>query len=235
MNNDSSIDSSFNGQTFRQLAFNTTQVNDPGFGIVFVTMYYPTSLPVKQAKTCSTTESLMGSFAGYGGVAAHGMLRIRPDGSPDPDNSFSVGDGAQWTVTPETEFHHPSVDNLEVGLNDKLLVTGTFEAFNNTPARGIISLNPDGSIDPSFVAPVTRKIYDYQPAYLKRQSDGSFLLSGPYSNGNGNSPSFFRLLLPPGVRRRGHGCHCRSGRLRRAGRRHGEFQHVENGVRPASV
>jgi len=68
-----------------------------------------------------------------------------------------------------------------------------------TPAPGIISLNPDGSIDPEFVAPVTREIYGYQPAYLKRQPDGSFLLSGPYSAGNGNSPSFFRLLLPPGV------------------------------------
>jgi hypothetical protein len=43
-----------------------------------------------------------------------------------------------------------------------------------TPAPGIISLNPDGSIDPEFVAPVTREIYDYQPAYLKRQPDGSF-------------------------------------------------------------
>src|SRR4029077_6366512 len=42
-------------------------------------------------------------------------------------------------------------------------------------------------------------IFDYQPAYLKRQPDGSFLLSGPYSAGNGYSPSFFRLLLPPGV------------------------------------
>jgi hypothetical protein len=125
------------------------------------------------------------------------MLRINPDGSLDP--SFSVGEGAQWVVTPETEFRHPSIDNLEVGLNDKLLLTGTFEAFNNTPAPGIISLNPDGTFDPDFVAPVNREIYDYQPAYLKRQPDGSFLLSGPYSAGNGPSPSFFRLLLPPGV------------------------------------
>jgi hypothetical protein len=96
-------------------------------------------------------------------------------------------------------FRHPSIDNLEVGLNDKLLLAGTFEAFNNTPAPGIISLNPDGTFDPRFVAPVNREIFDYQPAYLKRQPDGSFLLSGPYSAGNGYSPSFFRLLLPPGV------------------------------------
>ena len=163
-------------------------------------MYFPDDIPVKQAKNVLDNKVvLMGSFARSGGVrpTRHGMMRINVDGTLDPN--FSVGDGAQWVVTPETEFRHPSVDNLEVGLNDKLLLTGTFEAFNNTPAPGIINLNPDGSIDLGFVAPVNREIYDYQPAYLKRQPDGSFLLSGPYSAGNGNSPSFFRLLLPPGV------------------------------------
>ena len=193
---------SFHEQTFPvSMSFVRTQVNDPGHGSPFVNMYYPDDIPVKQAKNVLDNKVvLMGSFASYGGVPpepAHGMMRIKPDGSLDHD--FSVGDGAQWVVTPETEFRHPSVDNLEVGLNDKLLLTGTFEKFNNTPAPGIINLNPDGTIDSEFVAPVNREIYDYQPAYLKRQPDGSFLLSGPYSAGNGFSPSFFRLLLPPGV------------------------------------
>ena len=92
------------------------------------------------------------------------------------------------------------IDNLEVGLDDKLLLTGTFEAFNGTAAPGIISLNPDGTFDTSFVAPVKRQKLDYQPAYLARQNDGSFLLSGPYSPANNNnSPSFLRLVLPPGA------------------------------------
>jgi hypothetical protein len=174
---------------------------NPGAGEQTIEMYYPDDFPVKQAKNVLDNKVvLLGSFVSYGGVPpepAHGMMRINSDGSFDP--SFSIGDGAQWTVTPETEFRHPSIDNLEVGLNSKLLLTGTFEAFNNTQAPGIINLNPDGSIDPNFVAPINREIYDYQPAYLKRQPDGSFLLSGPYRAGNGNWPSFFRLLLPPGV------------------------------------
>jgi uncharacterized delta-60 repeat protein len=199
LNDYGSLDPSFQGQTFPvQTSFVRTQVNDPGDGAVFVNMHYPDDIPLKQAKNVLDNKVvLMGSFASYGNVTVHGMLRIRPDGSLDP--TFSVGAGAQWTVTPETEFRHPSIDNLEVGLNSKLLLTGTFEAFNNTPAPGIINLNPDGTIDPDFVAPVSREIYDYQTAYLKRQPDGSFLLSGPYSAGNGNSPSFLRLLLPPGV------------------------------------
>ena len=129
LNDNGLIDHSFNGQTFPvQLAFNTAQVNDPNHGTVIVNMYYPLDIPVKQAKNVLDNKVLlMGSFASYGGAPAHGMLRIKPDGSLDPE--FSVGDGAQWVVTPETEFHHPSVDNVEIGINDKLLLTGTFEAF----------------------------------------------------------------------------------------------------------
>src|SRR5207253_11419282 len=45
-----------------------------------------------------------------------------------------------------------------------------------------------------------RQKLDYQPAYLGRQNDGSFLLSGPYSRTtDSNSPSFFRLVLPQGT------------------------------------
>jgi uncharacterized delta-60 repeat protein len=202
LNADGSIDDSFQAQTFPvTLTSIGAWVNDPqnGGALVRVTEYSPTDLPVKQAKNVLDNEVvLLGSFTSYGTDSAHGMLRLNTDGSLDP--GFTVGLGAQWTVTPENDVHHPGVDNLEVGLDDKLLVTGTFEAFNNTNAPGIINLNPDGTIDPDFIAPVTRQKYDYQPAYLKRQADGSFLLSGPYSRPTDNiSPSFFRLLPPPGI------------------------------------
>ena len=161
------------------MSFIRTQVTDGVNGNVFVNMYFPDDIPVKQAKNVLDNKVvLMGSFASYGGVPRPrtGCCGSTVYGTLDPN--FTVGEGAQWVVTPETEFRHPSVDNLEVGrLNDKLLLTGTFEALNNTPAPGIINLNPDGTIDPGFVAPVNREIYDYQPAYLKRQPDGSFLLS----------------------------------------------------------
>jgi hypothetical protein len=204
LNNDGSIDSSFTPQTFPVSV--TTYSNwvvdpaDPVNGtMIFVPIYYPVDIPLKEAKPVLDNKVvLMGSFANYGSTPAHGMLRVNPDGSADP--SFNIGGGAQWTQTQAAGTFQPSIDNLEVGLDDKLLLTGTFEAFNGTAAPGIISLNPDGTIDPSFVAPVKRQQLDYQPAYLGRQNDGSFLLSGPYSPTNSNiSPSFLRLLLPPGT------------------------------------
>jgi uncharacterized delta-60 repeat protein len=205
LNDDGSLDTSFTGATFQvSTGFYINWLIDPqnlsAGPINTVPIYYPVDIPVKEAKSVLDNKIvLIGSFAMYGNTPAHGMLRINPDGSTDP--TFSVGSGAQWTQTQETDTFHPSVDNLEVGLDDKLLLTGTFEAFRNgTAAPGIISLNPDGTIDTSFIPPVKRQKLDYQPAYLARQSDGSFLLSGPYSRATDNiSPSFFRLLLPSGV------------------------------------
>jgi uncharacterized delta-60 repeat protein len=203
LNSDGSIDSGFTWVSF-PISFNPGLVaiidpQNPGAGYQQISSYRPTDIPVKQAKAVLDSKYvIMGSFNTYGATPAHGLLRINPNGSVDP--TFNVGSGAQWTQTQETETFHPSIDNLEVGLDDKLLLTGTFEAFNGTAAPGIISLNPDGTIDTSFVAPVKRQKFDYQPAYLVRQGDGSFLLSGPYSRAtDNNSPSFFRLVLPPGV------------------------------------
>ena len=203
LNADGSIDPSFAEVTFPvSVSFGQQTFVDPKhpeLGFRTITTYQADDTPVKQAKTVLDGKVvLMGSFANYGNTPAHGLLRINPDGSPDP--TFNIGNGAQWTQTQETATLHPSIDNLEVGLDDKLLLTGTFEAFNGTAAPGIISLNPDGTFDTSFVAPVKRQKLDYQPAYLARQNDGSFLLSGPYSPANNNnSPSFLRLVLPPGA------------------------------------
>src|SRR5262249_29782237 len=111
-----------------------------------VKIYYPIDIPVKEAKSVLSNEVvLMGSFASYGSTTAHGMLRINWDGSAD--TGFSVGAGAQWVQTQATGTFQPSVDNLQVGLDDKLLLTGTFEAFNGVTAPGIINLNPDGGVD----------------------------------------------------------------------------------------
>jgi uncharacterized delta-60 repeat protein len=210
-----SIDPSFAGVTFPvsvSLGANTfVDPQHPEVGFQTITTYLTNDTPVKQAKTVLDSKIvLMGSFSSYTATPAatpgatpsttpaHGLLRINSDGLPDP--TFTIGSGAQWTQTPETDTLHPSIDNLEVGLDDKLLLTGTFEAFKGMAAPGIISLNPDGTIDTSFVPSVKRQKFDYQPAYLARQSNGSFLLSGPYSQITDNkSPSFFRLLLPPGV------------------------------------
>jgi uncharacterized delta-60 repeat protein len=133
-----------------------------------------------------------GNFLSYGSSASNGIVRLNSDGTVDA--SFQAGAGAQWTQTTQTGTFHPSIDNIEIENDGKFLITGTFEAFNGTAARGIASLNPNGSVDATFSVPLVRNKFDPNNAFLARQPDGSFLLSGPYTSPNqAISPSFFHL------------------------------------------
>jgi len=81
LNNDGSLDPSFQGQTFpvQPPSFFGTQVNDDGSGTVFVNMHYPDDIPVKQAKNVLDNKVvLMGSFASYGGTPAHRHVADQP-------------------------------------------------------------------------------------------------------------------------------------------------------------
>ena len=112
-------------------------------------------------------------------VPAPGIIRLMRDGSIDP--SFVPGDGAQWTSASQGLDYFPKVENIARQGDGRLLITGTFEAFNNVDAPGIASLNPNGSVDTSFVPPATRDKFAPGETSLERQSDGTFLLSGPYT------------------------------------------------------
>ena len=75
--------------------------------------------------------------ASYQGVATGGICRINTDGSRD--TGFNQGSGFNNTVI-----------DVKVDSNDKVYVTGYFTTYQGTTARGIVRLNPDGSIDNGF-------------------------------------------------------------------------------------
>lgn len=141
---------------------------------------------------------LAGHFTSYGNTPARGLVRLNADGTVD--STFQIGGGAQWTQTTESSNFFPSVEQIEPQSNGRLLIAGTFEAFNGTPAPGIASLNADGSVDTSFVAPAIRQKGVAGTAVLARQRDGSYLLSGPYSRpGESSTSSFIRIFGSPSV------------------------------------
>lgn len=69
------------------------------------------------------------------------LVRLRPDGSLDS------------TFTPPT-FGIPQdklpIENLYAWQGDKILVTGAFDEVNGIIADGVVRLNSDGTLDPSF-------------------------------------------------------------------------------------
>ncbi|MEP7015913.1 MAG: hypothetical protein ABI925_10770, partial [Verrucomicrobiota bacterium] len=181
-------------------------VNDPqnGNSPVNITIRSAIDVPIvaptlADAKVLSTGKVIVsGSFTSYNGTVSHGIIRLNADGTID--STFHPGGGAQWTQTTETASQHPTIERVAPEGDGTMLIVGTFEAYDGNPAPGIAMLKADGSFESSFLPPAFRRKFDTRPAYLAPQSDGSFLLSGPYTrNGDTLTPSFLRLVPAPAM------------------------------------
>ena len=80
-----------------------------------------------------------GTFESYDGISCNKIMQLNPDGSPD--TSFNTGLGFDEGVTA-----------LDVQLDGKIIVGGTFTLYNGVTANKIVRLNQDGSIDGSFLS-----------------------------------------------------------------------------------
>ncbi len=196
---DGSLDSSFGATAVppQNLQVINRIIDDPGRGRYSVPALSG-DFPFLDASVQSDGRILIvGPFTSFNGTAARGIIRLNADGTVDP--TFTSGGGAQWTQTVETSSFFPKVEAISIQNDGKLLLVGTFEAFNGVPAPGIVSLNPDGSVDPAFVAPVRRQKYSRLTTKMERQADGSVLLAGAYSFPNENESRFIRLENLGGV------------------------------------
>jgi uncharacterized delta-60 repeat protein len=77
---------------------------------------------------------------GRGGSGAALLLRLNPDGSLD--NSFSV----RFT----TARSNPSIDNVVVLGNGKIIIGGYFDTVNGVQRPQLARVNTDGTLDSSF-------------------------------------------------------------------------------------
>lgn len=84
---------------------------------------------------------LVGSFGAINGGTAQNIARLNRDGTPD--SSFNPGTG-----------FNGSAGRLAVLPDGKIVVWGSFTAFNGTTCPALVRLNADGSRDTAF-APTT--------------------------------------------------------------------------------
>lgn len=83
-----------------------------------------------------------GSFTSYNGVTVNRIIRLNSDGALD--STFSgVGAGPSGNSL---------VDNIVILPTGKILIGGSFSAYNNITAVKIARLNADGSLDATFVS-----------------------------------------------------------------------------------
>jgi uncharacterized delta-60 repeat protein len=117
-------------------------------------------------------------FESYNGVAANSIIRLLPDGSPDP--SFHVPSKFGGTITRV----------LTVG--DKIIVAGSFSSYNNQEAN-VVELNVDGSL--SKIIAVARP----NMTYSLMHTDGKLSIYGMFETVNGIAKKHFARFNADGT------------------------------------
>ncbi|MCP2028221.1 putative delta-60 repeat protein [Flavobacterium sp. HSC-32F16] len=80
---------------------------------------------------------ITGNFMSFNGFSSNRIIRLNSNGSVD--TSFNIGDG-----------FNDNVNAIEVQLDNKIVLGGSFTEFNRSTANRIIRLNEDGTRDISF-------------------------------------------------------------------------------------
>jgi len=117
-----------------------------------------------------------GYFETYNQVPRRNIARLTTDGLLDIH--FNPGTGASSSGI----LSDPQVHSVALDANNKILVGGYFNGFNNQPTRNLVQLNADGSTDTSFR---TGTGASSAVNCIAVQPDGKVLIAGYFTNYNG--------------------------------------------------
>ena len=116
-----------------------------------------------------------GSFTGYNGIGRHGIARLNSDGTVD--TSFNPGNGISDVVYA-----------LAIQPDGKIVIGGSFSSYDGVSCGGVIRVNSDGSIDPSFNSGSGIGTgFNNRVRSVAIQSDGKILLGGGFVIYNGGA------------------------------------------------
>lgn len=129
-----------------------------------------------------------GAFATLDGTTFNGIGRLNPDGTPDT----TFNPGGQGIGSPQSSL---AVYALAVQADGKIIIGGDFLTYNGAPASHLARLNPDGSLDATFVMGTGAS--DSVRA-ITLQPDGGILLGGQFTSVNGVALNHVARLHPDG-------------------------------------
>jgi len=124
-----------------------------------------------------------GEFTSYNGVTVNKLARLNPDGSID--NSFNIGSGFNGTVW-----------SVAVQDDGKILVGGSFTAYQGTTRNFIARLNADGTLDASFNP---GSGFDNYVLSIAIQEDGKIFAGGLFNASQGVQSYRVARLHPDGT------------------------------------
>jgi uncharacterized delta-60 repeat protein len=123
-----------------------------------------------------------GSFISYNGTSLNRLARITRTGALDP--GFNIGTGANGQVTA-----------IAFDQSGRILIGGTFNAYNGVPRSGVARLNSNGTLDATFVTGtgITGGVVNA----IAVQPDGGIIVVGTFTGYNG-SPANMVVRLDTG-------------------------------------
>jgi len=125
-----------------------------------------------------------GSFVAVNGTPRSNVARLNADGSVD--TSFDPGTGANNLL-----------EGLTIQPDGKIIIGGTFTAYNGTSINRIARINADGSLDTSFVVGTG---LDGDGIAFAVQADGKVLVGGAFTTFNSVAASNIVRLNSDGSR-----------------------------------
>jgi uncharacterized delta-60 repeat protein len=197
LNNNGSIDSSFNPGTGADNHINTISIQTDGkiiIGGIFNTYNSVTKSGIARLNsngsldltfnsgtgvygiisTAIQTDGKIimgGDFTSYNGTTSNRIARINPDGSID--TTFNSGAGSNNII-----------NSIKIQLDGKIIIGGLFKFYNNTSKNHITRINIDGSLDTTFNygSGANNEIWS-----TKVQQDGKILVGGSFTSYNGKT------------------------------------------------
>lgn len=131
-----------------------------------------------------------GFFTQVQGAAHRGLVQLMPDG--DVDGGFDIGEGFNLATLP---FVDAQVFSLRLMPDGQVYVGGWYDELDGQPQRGLVRLNSDGSVVPTFDvgAGCPRYIYAITPL-----SEDRVLIAGTFESYDGRGTGNIARLLPDG-------------------------------------
>jgi len=123
-----------------------------------------------------------GNFANFNGTPRKNIARLNADGSVDI--SFDPGTGANSDVI-----------SISLQSTGKIIAAGLFTTFNATAKKGVLRLNPDGTIDTSFLSGPGVNSYVWTTSVLP---DDRIYIGGGFTAYNNISCGHFNRLNADG-------------------------------------
>jgi uncharacterized delta-60 repeat protein len=143
-----------------------------------------TSMPIKAVAVQPDGKILVGGgLNNFNGITSNGVARLNSDGTVDP--TFSLGSNV-----------FPGVNTIALQPDGKILIGGEFYSNVSSVRNRIARLNPDGSLDATFI--VGTGFNDVVRSILV-QPDGKILVGGAFTAYNGTARNYIVRLSATGT------------------------------------